>query len=86
WMGASRCSRIEGKVFDYANEPSYAGVDGECSNCADTEESIWRVMRGGGYDTMWGTGHRVDTRTGFLPSSRNFSVGFRCAKDPAREG
>jgi len=67
-------------VFDAYDATWYAGDGAGCVNCANTEDSAPRVVRGGGWSTH-GYPHDLRTARRSIANEGTFrsdSVGFRC--------
>ena len=68
-------------VFDAYDATWYSGAGAGCANCANTEDSTPRVVRGGGW-SMHGYPHdlRAAKRSVVTQGApaRSDSVGFRC--------
>jgi formylglycine-generating enzyme required for sulfatase activity len=71
---------LAGNVWEW-NLDWYATYVNPCADCANLAATTWRVGRGGDFYQV--TSYLLSPyRGGIIPSYRNDSVGFRCARTP----
>jgi formylglycine-generating enzyme len=71
-------------ALDWLDTNWYSAGGADCTDCARVSSGTHRVIRGGayGYDAI---ALRAAARSGDVPSSRQTSIGFRCAYDQPAE-
>jgi formylglycine-generating enzyme len=72
-------SDLAGNVWEWSLDWLHAEYQVPCENCAQLEAASFRVLRGGGF--FGGPTYlRSGGRNNYLPGSRLYSVGARCAR------
>ena len=69
---------LAGNVWDWVQD-SFGPYPSSCNNCASLGSSPAGVIRGGAFDTDAG-GVLTSSRIANDPSSRDFTIGARCAR------
>jgi len=73
-------SDLAGNVFEWTLD-WYATYVIPCTNCADATPALYRVIRGGSFNSDTPT-LRVGYRDYYIPTNRPNYVGVRCARTP----
>lgn len=79
WVGAYDMS---GNLWEWTMSlyMNYPVIDGDERN-QDSEQIVFRVIRGGGWQNREAATLRVTRRNGSLSGAHTFQIGFRCVRD-----